>query len=98
MVVSHKETVEILESWARLRLNGLTTLDAETAKALALFKGTLELDGLPALTPEAARELVKGHYEFVRIKGLKTLSPDTAQEFVKLRLVAHGIFASPRHP
>lgn len=92
MVVNHKETVEILESWARLRLNGLTTLDAETAKALALFKGTLELDGLPALTPEAARELVKGHCKFVTIDGLKTLSPDTAQEFVKLRLVAHGIF------
>jgi hypothetical protein len=98
MVVNHKETVEILESWARLRLNGLTTLDAETAKALALFKGTLELDGLPALTPEAARELVKGHCKFVRIDGLKTLSPDTAQEFVKLRLVAHGIFCLTSAP
>ena len=44
-----------------LRLNGLTTLDADTARALAAFKGEharqLILDGLTTLDADAAKEL-----------------------------------------
>ena len=44
-----------------LNLSALTTLDAETAKALAEFKGEfrLSLDGLTTLDAEAAKALEK---------------------------------------
>jgi hypothetical protein len=90
-MLANKETADVYESWATLRLNGLTTLDAHTAKVLATFKGTLILDGLPALDPEAAGLLAGGNCKWLRLHGLKTLSPETARELVKSRLVAHAI-------
>lgn len=91
-MLANKETADVYESWATLRLNGLTTLDAQTAKVLATFKGILDLDGLPALDPEAAGLLAGGNSKWLRLRGLKTLSPETARELVKSRLVAHAIF------
>ena len=90
-MLANKETAEIYESWATLRLNGLTTLDAQTAKVLATFKGVLDLDGLPALDPEAAGLLAKANCKWLRLRGLTTLSPETARELVKSRLQAHAI-------
>ena len=91
-MLANKETADVYESWATLRLNGLTTLDAQTAKVLATFKGILDLDGLPALDPEAAGLLAGGNSKWLRLHGLKTLSPETARELVKSRLEAHAIF------
>ena len=91
-MLANKETADVYESWATLRLNGLTTLDAQTAKVLATFKGILDLDGLPALDPEAAGLLAGGNCKWLRLHGLKTLSPETARELVKSRLEAHAIF------
>jgi beta-lactamase regulating signal transducer with metallopeptidase domain len=90
-IFNHKETMDLYESWSILRLNGLTTLDAETAKVLAAFKGILDLDGLPAIDPEAARLLAGGNCKWLRLHGLKTLSPETARELVKSRLEGHAI-------
>jgi beta-lactamase regulating signal transducer with metallopeptidase domain len=91
-ILANRETAEVYESWAILRLNGLTTLDAETAEVLANFKGILDLDGLPALDPEAARHLAGGNCKWLRLHGLKTLSPETARELVKSRLEGRAIF------
>jgi hypothetical protein len=91
-ILASKERADVYESWAILRLNGLTTLDAETAKVLATFKGILDLDGLPALDPEAARLLAGGNCKWLRLHGLKTLSPETARELVKSRLEGRAIF------
>ena len=62
-----------------LRLDGLTTLDADTAKALVEFKGQhLYLNGVTALDADTAKALAefKGHALF--LSGLTTLDADTA--------------------
>jgi hypothetical protein len=63
---------------ARLILDGLATLDADTAKALAEFKGEwLTLAGLATLDADTAKALT----EFkgcLFLNGLTTLDADTA--------------------
>ena len=62
-----------------LPLNGLTTIDAETSKALAQFKGNaLLLAGLTSLDADAAKAF-KEYRGAVWLKGLLTISDDTAK-------------------
>lgn len=65
-----------------LPLNGLKTLDAETAAALAAYdKGRLHpllLDGLTTLSPDAAQALASFTGWRMSLNGLTELSPETA--------------------
>ena len=63
-----------------LDLSGLTTLDAETAKALAEFKGFgLSLEGLTTLDAETAKALAELKGESLHLHGLTTLDAETAK-------------------
>lgn len=64
-----------------LPLNGLKSLDAETATALAEFKGSLTLDGIEELSPEVAVALSKkvGKHGWISLAGLRTLTPEAAR-------------------
>jgi hypothetical protein len=81
-------TAQAVAGWAgALFLDGLTELDAETAKALGEFKGYfLSLDGLTTLDADVAKALVaaraaRGRREGrLNLNGLTTLDADTAQE------------------
>jgi hypothetical protein len=68
-----------------LQLEGLTTLDAETAKALAEFKGDLSLDGLTTLSPEAAKALAEFKSSGLSLNGLTTLHADTAKTLAEFK-------------
>ncbi|MGB8854948.1 MAG: M56 family metallopeptidase [Pirellulales bacterium] len=62
----------------RFPLNGLTTLDADTAEALATFKGqVLRLDGLTTVDADTATALAefKGS---LTLDGIEELSPEVA--------------------
>ena len=63
-----------------LSLNGLTTLDADTAKALAEFKGTgLVLNGLTTLDADTAKALPQFKGKYLHLRGLTTLDADAAK-------------------
>ena len=63
-----------------LYLNGLTTLDADTAKALAEFKGQyLYLNGLTTLDADTAKALADFKGQYLCLNGLTTLDADTAK-------------------
>jgi hypothetical protein len=64
-----------------LLLDGLTTLDANAAKALAeSIRPYLSLDGLTRLDTNAARALAGCKTQrYLSLKGLTTLDPDTAR-------------------
>jgi hypothetical protein len=63
----------------QLSLNGLTTLDAATAAALAEFEGVaLFLDGLTTLSVDTAKALAKYSGSLV-LQGLTTLDVETAR-------------------
>jgi len=72
-----------------LSLNGLTTLDADTAKALAEFKGrSLELSGLTTLAADTAKALAEFKGQLLFLSGLTTLDADTAKVLAGLESVA----------
>jgi hypothetical protein len=81
-------TAQALAGWeGALFLDGLTELDAETAKALGEFQGFfLSLDGLTTLDADVAKALVaaraaRGRQEGrLNLNGLTALDADTAQE------------------
>jgi hypothetical protein len=65
-----------------LSLNGLTSLSAEAAQALAKDKGELSLNGLTSLSAEAAQALAK-HEGGLSLNGLTSLSAEAAQALAK---------------
>ena len=63
-----------------LPLNGLTSLDTETARALAGYdKGPLLLNGLTSLDPDPAKALAEFKGDWLCLNGLTTLDADTAK-------------------
>ena len=63
-----------------LPLDGLTTLDADVAKALVKFPGDLlKLGGLTTLDADTAKALAAFDGERLWLNGLVTLEPDAAQ-------------------
>ena len=76
-------------------LTGLATLDAETARALADFKGTdLWLDGLTTLDTETAKALADFKGDQLQLYGLTTLDAETAKALAKFkgdRLQLYGL-------
>ena len=63
-----------------LPLNGLTSLDTETARALAGYeKGPLLLDGLTSLDPDTAKALAKFKGIWLALNGLTSLDTETAR-------------------
>jgi hypothetical protein len=62
----------------QLRLNGLTTIHADCARALSTFRRVqISLDGLTALSVEAAEGLSRGAYD-LSLNGLKSLPAPVA--------------------
>ena len=73
------EAIFISNIKGSLWLNGLTTLDATTAQALAEFKGErLSLDGLKTLDVATAKVLAQAKCERLDLDGLSTLDAATA--------------------
>jgi hypothetical protein len=68
-----------------LSLNGLTTLDADTAKALAEFKGDLTLSGLTTLDADTAKALAESKGYYLNLNGLTTLDADTAKALAEFK-------------
>ena len=67
-----------------LPLNGVQSLDAQTAGVLAKYnKGPLLLNGLTALSPEAARALAEFKGLELSLNGLATLDADTVKAIAK---------------
>jgi len=69
----------------KLNLFGLTTLDAEAARGLAAFRGTLELDGLTEIDAETAAALATYAGPKLSLRGLKTLSTGAAEQLAKAK-------------
>jgi hypothetical protein len=67
-----------------LYLNGLTTLSADAAKALAQHKGGLSLNGLTTLSDEAATALAQ-HKGDLSLTGLTTLDADAAKALAQYK-------------
>jgi hypothetical protein len=80
-----------------LPLNGLNSLDAETATALAAYpEGPLLLDGLTTLDAATAKTLAQLKNEALSLNGLTTLDAATAKtlaEFKGSRLSLNGLTA-----
>ncbi|MFN5638513.1 MAG: hypothetical protein ACK5AA_03105, partial [Akkermansiaceae bacterium] len=74
---------------SQLHLNGLTSLDAETAKALAEFKGDeqsqLSLAGLTSLDAEAAKALAEFKGRILNLSGLTSLDAETAKALAEFK-------------
>lgn len=69
-----------------LYLPGLTTLDAETAKALSKFKGDeLSLHGLTTLDAETAKALAEFNVAVLYLNGLTVLDADTAKALAEFK-------------
>lgn len=62
-----------------LCLAGVRILDADVAIALAGFRGSLWLDGLTSLSPEAARGLAAHTGGSISLNGLRTLSDEAGK-------------------
>lgn len=75
-----------------LPLNGLKSLDAKTAKALAGFTGPLLLNGLTTLDAQTAKALAEFKGQWLHLNSLRTLDPDTAMALVKFR--GHTLYLS----
>jgi len=74
----------LAEHEGRLSLNGLTSLSAEAAQALAKHKGDLGLGGLTSLSAEAAQALAKHKGDLhLYLDGLTSLSAEVAQALAK---------------
>ena len=72
-----------------LPLNRLESLDAETAKALAGFRGPLHLNGLTTLDAEAAKALGECKGSRLYLNGLTTLSADAATALAECKGPLH---------
>jgi len=74
-----KETAKELAGYAKgpLLLDGLTTLDADTATTLVEFKHRLYLDGLTTLDAETAKGFA--NVMFLNLAGLSALDARTAK-------------------
>lgn len=71
-----------------LRLNGLTTLDAATARALAESKVEgLQLPGLTTLDAETAKALANFKGDLLSLNGLTTLDADSAKALAQFKHV-----------
>jgi hypothetical protein len=69
-----------------LRLNGLTTLDADTANALAQFKGAgLWFKCLTTLDADTALALAEFNGSNLELSGLTTLGADTAKALAEFK-------------
>ena len=81
----------------RLNLNGLTTLDAATAKVLAEFNGqSLYLNGLTTLDAATAKALAEFKGPYLELIGLTALGADAAKalaEFNGKVLALNGLTA-----
>ena len=65
----------------------LDKIGGEAAKILKSswrVKGSIHLEGLTTLSPEAARELSNVQGDLI-LSGLKTLSPETAENLARLK-------------
>jgi hypothetical protein len=79
MYVHAQDILEALE----IRKDGLRTLSAEDAKALAWTVETLCLDGLTSLSEEAAWWLGLHNGHLLSLNGLTTLSTEAAQSLAQ---------------
>ena len=71
-----------------LFLDGLTTLDAATAKVIAEFKGGyLHLNGLTTLDADTAKALAEFKGQELSLNGLTTLDAATAKALVEFKCV-----------
>lgn len=69
-----------------LLLNGLKSLDAETAEALTGYrKGPIQLGGLTTLDAEVARALGNAKANSLSLSGLTTLDAETAKALAKFK-------------
>lgn len=68
---------------AKLSLLGLMSLDPETARGLAAFRGNLELDGLTEIDAETAAQLATYAGPGLSLQGLQTLPADAAEQLAK---------------
>ena len=69
-----------------LPLNGLKSLDAETTKALAEFKGqVVSLNGLRTLDADTAKALAEFKGNWLTLDGLTTLDTATAKALVEFK-------------
>ena len=69
-----------------LNLDGLTTLDANTARILAEFKGnSLLLNGLTTLDADTAKALTESKRGNLFLDGLTTLDADTAKALAEFK-------------
>jgi beta-lactamase regulating signal transducer with metallopeptidase domain/ubiquinone biosynthesis protein UbiJ len=62
-----------------LRMNDLGSVDVDTAKALAKFKGQLHLDGLTAIDATKAKALANREGGILSLAGLTTLDVESAE-------------------
>ena len=77
-----------------LTLNGLTTLDADTARALAEFNGSeLELNGLTTLDADTVRALAESKLFRLTLNGLTTLDADTAMALAEFKGALLNLFS-----
>jgi hypothetical protein len=73
-------------------LDGLTRLDAATAKPLAEFKGGwLNLNGLPTLDAETAKALADFKGGWLMLNGLTTLDAATATALAEFKGEGRGL-------
>jgi hypothetical protein len=77
------ELAKFTGTW--LCLDGLSSLDAKTAKALAGFKGHLSINGLPALEAETAKAVAESQCEVLTLNGVTTLDSEAARELARFR-------------
>jgi hypothetical protein len=68
-----------------LELDGLSSLDAKMAKALAGFKGNLSINGLPELEAETAKALAESQCEILILNGVTTLDAEAARELARFK-------------
>lgn len=95
-----KAQAELLaERTCQLSLDGLTSLDAETAKALAEFRGNgaagLSLGGFTTLDADTAKAIAQFKADFLSLGGLTSLDAETAKNLAGFRgrhgLVLNGL-------
>jgi ubiquinone biosynthesis protein UbiJ len=60
-----------------LELNGLTTLDKDSANELAYFSGKLILNGVKSLDKDSAQALSKFQGTAIELRGIESLDDDT---------------------
>jgi hypothetical protein len=86
--LSAEQARKLVETFKRdqLYLNGVTTLDTDTAKALAEFKGRwLLLNVLTTLDADTAKALAEFKGQGLSLIGLTTLDADTAKALAEFK-------------